>query len=132
MKGYVVCEASEMKPGERKLIDADGKSIGVFNVNGEYYALRNICPHQFAPLCQGKVTGYCAPSEVGTFSWQRDGEIIRCPWHAWEFDIKDGRSIFNPHRVRTKSYDVKVESREEPSVETFAAKVEGDVVVVYA
>lgn len=136
-KRYRVCTVGELPPGSRKIVEIDGKSIGVFNVNGEFYALRNICPHQFAPLCLGKVTGYNAPSEVGVYDWCREGEIVRCPWHAWEFDIKTGRSIFNPHRVRTKSYPVSVgpegaeeAEEEDPSVETFPVSVDTDVIYV--
>lgn len=133
MKRHPVCRTSDLLPGQRKLIEVDGKSIGVFNVNGTYHAIRNLCPHQFAPLCLGKVTGYCEPSPVGEFHWARQGEIVRCPWHAWEFDIKTGRSIFNPHRVRTKAYTVTVEATapEDPSVEVFKVGTENEQVVVY-
>lgn len=135
MKLHRVCKASELPPGGRKIIEAEGKSIGVFNLQGTYYALRNLCPHQFAPLCLGKVTGYCENSEVGEFRWARDGEILRCPWHAWEFDIKTGRSIFNPHKVRTKNYAVSLrkssEAEEEPAVEKYPVSVQEDVVFVH-
>jgi len=139
MKAYPVCKVSELPPGERRIISIGSKSIGVFNLGGEYYALRNLCPHQFAPLCQGKVTGYCEPGEVGEFRWKRAGEIVRCPWHAWEFDIKTGRSIFNPHKVRTGTYAVSIkegaettESPEDAGVETFPVSLKEDVIVVYA
>jgi len=137
MRRYPVCRSSELLPGQRKLIDVDGKSIGIFNVKGTYYALRNLCPHQFAPLCLGKVTGSCEDSPVGEFRWARDGEIIRCPWHSWEFDIKTGRSIFNPHKVRTKTYTVAVEpvpceTNDDPSVETIPVDVEEGQIVIYA
>ena len=135
MKAVKVCPASEIPVGGRKIIDIEGRSIGIFNLNGEFYALRNVCPHQFAPLCLGKVTGYNAPSEVGVYDWRRQGEIIRCPWHGWEFDIKTGKSIFNPHKVRTKSYPVTVEAGggpgcghgcddEDESVETYPVTIE--------
>ena len=134
MKLHPVCPASQLPPGQRKIVEIDGKSIGVFNLSGTYYALRNLCPHQFAPLCLGKVTGFCETSPVGEFRWSREGEIIRCPWHGWEFDIKTGRSIFNPHKVRTKSYPVTLEKApvetEEESVETFPVSVEEDMVFV--
>jgi hypothetical protein len=39
----------------------------------------------------------------------REGEVLRCPWHGWEFDLTNGHSIYNPHRVRARSYDVMVE-----------------------
>lgn len=130
MKAVKVCPASEIPAGGRKIVEIEGKSIGIFNLNGAFYALRNVCPHQFAPLCLGKVTGYNAPSEVGVYDWCREGEIIRCPWHGWEFDIKTGKSIFNPHKVRTKSYPVTVEAgergcdHENESVETYPVTVE--------
>lgn len=142
MKRHIICKASEIPVGGRKIVDADGKSIGIFNVKGQFYALRNICPHQMAPLCLGKVTGYSEPSNVGEFNWSRDGEIIRCPWHAWEFDIKTGKSIFNPHKVKTRSYEVKVEhdlpcsgetgNIDAEGVETFNVELEEDMVVLYA
>ncbi len=132
MKAHAICRVSELQEGQRKIVELEGKSIGIFNVGGEFHALRNLCPHQFAPLCQGKVTGYCEPSDVGEFHWTREGEIIRCPWHAWEFDLKTGRSIFNPHKVRTKSYAVTLEEAgDEASVESFPVSVVRDVITLH-
>jgi 3-phenylpropionate/trans-cinnamate dioxygenase ferredoxin subunit len=68
---------------------------------------------------------------VGEFHYEREGEIVRCPWHGWEFDIKTGRSIFNPHKVRTASYPVVVQA-EEQSVETFPVQVEDQALYVEA
>lgn len=145
---HIVCRAEELPPGARKIVQIGKKSIGVFNINGTYYALLNFCPHQHAPLCLGKVTGYSPMAErVGEYLWTREGEIIRCPWHGWEFDITNGKSIFNPHKVRTASYPAGLEkcavktaaladsaeaapSEPEPSVETFPVEVEGLNVVV--
>lgn len=130
---YVVGRADEVPVGERKIVDVGGRSIGVFNVGGEYYALLNRCPHQGAPLCRGRITGTALPSEVGEYRWAREGEILRCPWHGWEVDITNGRSIFNPHRVRVRTYEVAVEGPEaaDPSVETFPVDVEHEQIVLY-
>ena len=133
---YPVCRVAELPPGKRKIIDIDGKSIGVFNVHGTYYALRNICPHQFAPLCEGAITGTTLPSKPGEYLYAREGEIIRCPWHGWEFDITTGKSIFNPHKVKVRSYDVSLEkscidSKEDPSVETFEVSLADDMVMLH-
>jgi hypothetical protein len=49
----VVARAEEIPPGERKIVEVGGRSIGVFNIAGRYYALRNRCPHQGGPLCTG-------------------------------------------------------------------------------
>ena len=54
---YVVAAVDEIPPGGRKIVDVAGRSIGVFNLGGEYFALRNRCPHQGGPLCEGRVWG---------------------------------------------------------------------------
>ncbi len=144
---HVVCRVSELPPGERKIVEIGKRSIGVFNIAGEFFAILNLCPHQLAPLCKGKITGTNEHGAVGEYPWTRQGEIIRCPWHGWEFDIKTGRSIFNPHRVRTRSYAVEVSTEAESSippapatcasectdaksVESFPVEVDGDDWVV--
>jgi nitrite reductase (NADH) small subunit len=128
--GYVVCRASELRPGERRIVEVDGRSIGVFNVKGRYYALYNRCPHKGAPLCQGMVTDGVEGPGRGRYELVKEGEIVRCPWHGWEFDITTGRSWFNPHKVRVRRYDVEV-ARLPDHVDTFPVEVEREMVVVY-
>ncbi len=53
VRRVVVARADEIAPGERKIVDIGGRSVGVFNIGGEYFALRNRCPHQGGPLCAG-------------------------------------------------------------------------------
>lgn len=146
MARHVVCKVSELQPGERKIVEINRRSIGVFNVHGTYYAIRNLCPHQAAPLCRGPITGTTLPSQPGEYIWAKDGEIVRCPWHGWEFDITTGRSVFNPHRLRVKTYEVTVEAsgqetaaaatatseEEDESVETFPVTVENGLVILHA
>lgn len=122
---HYVGREEEIPEGGRKIVEIGKRSIGVFRVGGAFYALLNVCPHQFAPLCAGRICGYSPPSAVGEFRYEREGEIIRCPWHGWEFDIKTGRSIFNPHAVRTASYRVVVGEGDAPGVETFPVIREG-------
>jgi nitrite reductase (NADH) small subunit len=138
MGRHVIGRTSELPPGERRIVEADGRSIGVFNVGGRYYALRNSCPHQAAPLCLGAIKGMTMPSKPGEYVWAREGEILRCPWHGWEFDITTGRSIFNPHKTRVKSYEVTVERLPEggegidaEAVETYEVTVEEGWVVLH-
>ena len=134
MAAHLVCRLAELPPGERRIVEVEGRSIGVFNVHGRLYALRNACPHQGAPLCLGLVTGLMAPSRPGEFDWSREGEIVRCPWHGWEFDITTGRSVFNPHRTRVRRYDVTVEpaqADDDPRIETFPLSVEDGLIVVH-
>jgi 3-phenylpropionate/trans-cinnamate dioxygenase ferredoxin subunit len=73
------------------------------------------------------------PSKPSEYIWGREGEILRCPWHGWEFDIITGRSIFNPHRTRVKTYEVTVETNrdEDESVETYPVTVEDGLVILH-
>ena len=137
---FVVCAVSELPPGARRIVTVGSRSIGVFNVDGRYYALRNACPHQGAPLCEGPLTGTTLPGPPGTFRYGREGEILRCPWHGWEFDVTSGRSIFNPHAVRVRAYPVAVEDADCSAdadcgpdavrVETYPVSVERRMVVL--
>jgi 3-phenylpropionate/trans-cinnamate dioxygenase ferredoxin subunit len=110
MAKHVVGTVDEIPPGERKIVEIAGRSVGVFNVDGEFYALRNTCPHQGGPLCQGRVTGFIMARVPGEYSYTRRGEIVRCPWHGWEFDIKTGQSWFDPVQTRVRAYPVTVET----------------------
>lgn len=110
MTKHIVATVEELPPGERKIVEVAGRSIGVFNVDGEFYALRNTCPHQGGPLCKGRITGFLESNEPGDYRYTRRGEILRCPWHGWEFDVKTGQSWFDPVRTRVRAYEVRVES----------------------
>ena len=121
MAKHVIGTVDEIPPGERKILDIAGRSIGVFNINGEFFALRNTCPHQGGPLCAGRVSGFLMARVPGEFTYTRRGEIVRCPWHGWEFDIKTGQSWFDPVQTRVRAYPVTVETQ---PVETQV--VEGD------
>ena len=133
MGRHVVCPVGELAPGERKIVECEGRSIGVFNVNGSFYAVRNRCPHKGAPLCKGQIKGLVLGPEPYRYTIEREGEILKCPWHGWEFDLTNGRSIYNPHKVRVKSYDVTVERGDEadPSIETFDVSVERELIVLH-
>ena len=109
MTSHMIGTLEDYPPGSKKCIEIEGKSIGIFNINGQLYALRNVCPHQGAPLCEGSITPWMTASRPYQFEYEREGEIIRCPWHQWEFDIKTGCMIVDP-KLRTKTYDVTVES----------------------
>ena len=109
MARYIVGTVDDIKPGERKIVDVGGRAVGVFNVNGEYFAVLNRCPHQGGSLCSGRQTGVVVSSRPGEYVTSRSNEIIRCPWHGWEFDIRTGQSWFDPRTVRVRRYDVTVE-----------------------
>jgi nitrite reductase/ring-hydroxylating ferredoxin subunit len=103
---HIVATIEEIPPGGRKIVEVAGRSIGVFNLDGEYFALRNRCPHQGGELCLGPVSGFVASSGPGDYRVERPGEFLRCPWHGWEFDIRTGQSWYDPQRMRVRRYDV--------------------------
>jgi nitrite reductase (NADH) small subunit len=108
MSRYVVGRAEDLPPGSLRLIPVGRWGIGIFNVHGQYYALNNYCPHAGGPLCVGDVTGTTSAVAPYKVDWVRQGEIVICPWHGWEFEIATGRTITDPKRsVRT--YPVLVE-----------------------
>ncbi len=113
MARHVVATADEIPPGGRLIVEVAGRSIGVFNIGGEYLAVRNRCPHQGGPLCEGVQLGALHSSSPGEYEYDRPHEIIRCPWHAWEFDLRTGASWFDPERTRVRSYEVEVVPQEE-------------------
>ncbi|HET6320124.1 MAG TPA: Rieske (2Fe-2S) protein [Chloroflexota bacterium] len=131
----VVGTVDEIPPGSRKIVDVGGRSVGVFNVRGEYFALLNRCPHQGGPLCRGNTHGLLVSGPVGQYDYRRPGEMLRCPWHGWEYDMRTGQSWFDPRGVLVRTYDVTIEPGVElqkgPYVaETFAVSVEQQYVLV--
>ena len=106
---YLVGRADEIPPGSRKILRIAGRSIGVFNVDGEFFAIRNRCPHQGAPLCEGKLWGVLSADKPGSFQYESRKEILTCVWHGWEFNIRTGQSWCDPQRLRVRSYDVGVD-----------------------
>ncbi|MFB9984402.1 Rieske (2Fe-2S) protein [Mesorhizobium kowhaii] len=136
-KKFEVCYADEIPVGGRRIVDIAGRSVGIFNVNNQYYAVRNSCPHKGAPLCRGIIDGMVNGEAPGQFEYEQEGEIIRCPWHGWEFAIKTGQSVFNPNKVWVRGYPVSVEVKtsncagadagsieEDPSVDTYRVSIE--------
>ncbi len=134
MPKYAVATVAEIPVGHRKIVEVAGRTVGVFNVKGEFFALRNTCPHQGGPLCKGRVTGFLFGEKPGELTYTRQGEILRCPWHGWEFDIRTGQSWHAPDKMRVRRYDVTVEGGEMVKgpyiAETFPVEVAGQVIFV--
>lgn len=134
---HEICPLDQLQPGERKIVQIGKRSIGVFNIHGQLYAIKNSCPHQGAELCRGTVGGTMLPTEKpGQYIYGLDGQILRCPWHFWEFDIKTGESVFVPNNNRVKTYQVDVEmshdeASEMPKLEKYDVSIESEVVVLY-
>jgi nitrite reductase/ring-hydroxylating ferredoxin subunit len=135
MPRHVVAALEEFPPGTRKLVDVGGRAIVVFNLGGEFFALNNRCPHRGGSLFHGIQTGLIESKEPGDYCYSRRGEMVKCPWHGWEFDIRTGQSWCDPARLRIRQYSVVVkpgaELVEGPFLaESLPVRVENNYVVV--
>jgi nitrite reductase/ring-hydroxylating ferredoxin subunit len=135
MAKHVVATVGDIPEGGRRLVEVKGRPIALFNVRGEHLAIYDRCPHEGGSLCAGRLTGLVQSDGPGDYRISRMGEIIRCPWHGWEFDLRTGRSYCDPARLRVRSYPVAIEKGarvvEGPYVaETFPVTVEDDYLVV--
>jgi 3-phenylpropionate/trans-cinnamate dioxygenase ferredoxin component len=82
----------QVRPGNPVGVKVDGVFVGIYKVEEEYYALNNICPHLGGMLSYGF----------------QDDNVVTCPLHMWEFDVKTGECVW-PGQERLATYPVKVE-----------------------
>lgn len=93
MSNFVkVASTGDVAPGACKTVEANGKAIAVFNVEGTIYATDNTCPHRGGPLGEGEL----------------EGKVVTCPWHGWRWDVTTGASPVNPN-AKVACYPCKVE-----------------------
>lgn len=109
MAEYVVGPVSELPPGSKKVVTARGIEIGVFNIDGTFYALPNRCTHQWGPLCEGSLSGSVRATLESNWRTEfvLDGRVIVCPWHFLEFDVTTGQCLAHA-RVKLRHYPVEV------------------------
>lgn len=135
MARHIIATADEIPPGGKKVVTVKGREIVVFNVKGEYFAILNRCPHEGAKMCSGALVGLLESDEPGEYKFTRPGELLRCPWHGWEFDLRTGQSYCDPDKIKVRSFPTDIERGgalvEGPYVaETFTVSVEKDYVLV--
>jgi nitrite reductase/ring-hydroxylating ferredoxin subunit len=148
MSKHVVGPVSSLPPGSRQSVKIGGRAIAVFNTGGRYFAVRDVCPHQGAPLSQGVIVGELTACQPGAYNFDGSRPHVKCPWHGWEYDLETGQSTYDPGHDRVRSYPVSVEgggavlaeSEVEPDasgrvpgpykVETLSISVEDDYIVI--
>ena len=92
--GFVaVAQVDDLAPGEMKFVAIDRERIVLANVEGSFYALRDVCGHRNAPLSRGRL----------------DGCIVECPLHFAQFDIRTGKFVDGPYSADVPAYEVRVE-----------------------
>ena len=91
-----VAQVNELSTGEGKVVDAEGQSIALFNVDGTYSAIDNTCTHVGGPLGEGTLVD----------------DVVNCPWHGAAFNVKTGACTGGPADEDVKSFPVKVEGED--------------------
>ena len=87
-----VAQKSDIPQDGGKCVELEDRQIAIFQVDGEYYAIDNICPHQGGPLDEGDL----------------DDTTVTCPWHGWEYNVTNGENLDDPD-VKQDTYAVKVD-----------------------
>ena len=90
-----VCPVEELRPGSMKLVHAGPLMLGVYNIDGELYAIEDRCSHDDGPLVEG--------------DWEPDEGVVICPRHGSRFDIRTGRALTLPAYLPVDTFPVKVE-----------------------
>ena len=133
----VIGRVGDIPDGGRVVVSVKDRPVVVFRKGAEYFALLDRCPHKGGSLSEGQTIGLVTATAPGAYSYGRPGEIVRCPWHAWEFDIRTGRSYCDPERYRAPSYEVvRVAGRELAEgpyrAETFEVTINEEYIVIQA
>ena len=96
MSNFVrVAGTNDLKSGENKVVNVNGTDVGLFNVDGEFFAIHNTCLHRGGPLGEGFL----------------EGDVVTCPWHGWQFNVRTGVNPVMP-TAKVQSYQVKVEGND--------------------
>jgi nitrite reductase/ring-hydroxylating ferredoxin subunit len=95
MPRVLVGSTKDVPAGEGRVVEAAGRTVALFNVDGSFYALENACSHRGGPLGEGEV----------------DGRVVTCPWHAWRWDVTSGANMNNP-AVKMACFPVSVEGEQ--------------------
>jgi len=90
-----VANTVDIEPGSGIVAEVNGKEIAVFNVDGSFFAIDNTCVHRGGPLGEGDL----------------EGEVVTCPWHGWEYNVKTGVCTKNPS-ANLACFQVTVEGNE--------------------
>ena len=88
-----IAESKDIEPSSMKAVDVAGEKVCIINIEGNYYAIGNVCTHMGGPLNEGTLEGF----------------EVECPWHGSKFDVRSGQPTKPPARQPVSSYEVKVQ-----------------------
>jgi 3-phenylpropionate/trans-cinnamate dioxygenase ferredoxin subunit len=135
MTRHVVAKVGDVPDGGKLRVSAGKRAFCLVNLGGEYFALADRCPHESGSLAAGRISGVVTSDGPGDYRLCRRGEMVKCPWHGWEFDIRTGQSWSDPTATRARPFAAEAIAGEElvrgPYVaETFPVEVDGTYIIV--
>ncbi|HSV72281.1 MAG TPA: nitrite reductase small subunit NirD [Chthonomonadales bacterium] len=87
-----VADVDALPEGTGMVVEAKGQELALFRVGEQVFAIDNECPHRDGPLGDGELAG----------------EIVTCPFHSWEINVRTGEVLDNPS-VRARTFACRVE-----------------------
>lgn len=135
MTKHVVARKSDLPEGSKMRVMAGRRALCLVNSGGEFFAVSDRCPHGGASLAGGIMSGIVESDGPGNYRLCRRGEMIKCPWHGWEFDVRTGQSWSDPADTKVRAYETETVEGTDlvrgPYVaETVEVTVDGDYIVV--
>lgn len=103
-----VCKITDLEDGVFSIFDVAKFSIGVLKLNSNFYAILNYCPHAGAELCKGKLRQKTVYSDKHGVEYSRNEKVLSCPWHGWEFNIKNGATDFGVRSKPARVFSTKI------------------------
>jgi 3-phenylpropionate/trans-cinnamate dioxygenase ferredoxin component len=88
-----VAELNDLEDGELMAVEVDGEPVCLAKVDGTVYAFTDDCTHIGGPLNEGEL----------------DGEVLTCPWHGAQFDVRTGKVLRGPARQDIQTYPVRMD-----------------------
>ncbi len=82
--------------------------VGLIRWRGRFFALRNVCAHEWGPVCEGQLRPLSSGPVPGCMELDESRAVIECPWHGWEYDVDSGRALYDPG-IALRRYPVVVE-----------------------
>jgi nitrite reductase/ring-hydroxylating ferredoxin subunit len=116
MSQHLIGRLTDFPDPSVRVVEVDGREVGVFRFRDRLYAYRNVCPHQGGPVCEGILLGkveavVAADQTVHGHRFSDDELHIVCPWHGYEYDVTTGACAAD-RKVRLRSYPVRLEGNE--------------------
>jgi nitrite reductase/ring-hydroxylating ferredoxin subunit len=106
---HLVGKRSDFAANAFAVVTLEGREIAIWNDGTRFRAFRNACPHRGAPLSSGVVSGTYLPSRAKELCYGLEGQVLRCPWHGYEYSLETGEPLFGVATQRLVTYEVTVD-----------------------